>query len=154
MWSSTGNAVLRMGVFDANSRVRDGKDTAGHGQEGPSVSGIQWPSFWCMNPSGMSGGGTCTEIVSERCATCDLSLSTSSSSSWFLLIILSTLLDRPPASSSLTLCSRLSICSLVLCLMFRWASRSLALFRASWALLRCVTDRLPPRAPRRGISTG
>ena len=31
--------------------------------------------------------------------------------------------------------------------MFRCASRSFARLRASWALLRCVTDRLPPRAP-------
>ena len=33
--------------------------------------------------------------------------------------------------------------------MLRCASRSLARLRASWALLRCVTDRFPPRAPRK-----
>lgn len=31
--------------------------------------------------------------------------------------------------------------------MFRCASRSFARFRANWALLRCVTDLFPPRAP-------
>lgn len=81
------------------------------------------------------------------CATCSFSLSTSSSNSWFLFSTRSILLDRRPASSSLTFLSKFSICSLVLCLIFRCASRSFARFRASWALLRWVTDRFPPLAP-------
>lgn len=75
------------------------------------------------------------------------SFSISASNSWFLLSTLSMLLDRPPDSSSLTFLSRVSICSLVRWRMFRWASRSFARFRANWALLRCVTDRFPPREP-------
>lgn len=53
-----------------------------------------------------------------------------------------------PEVSSAIRRSSFSMCSLVLCLMARWASRSFARFLSSWAALRVVTLRVPAREGR------
>ena len=112
-----------------------------------SPGGLQ-ATFCGMCISPILGISSVTGECSSDCSSnCSLNFSISSSNSSFRFNTLSILSDLPPPSSSFTRFSNASICSLVLCLIFRCASRSFARLRASWALLRCVTDLFPPRAP-------
>jgi hypothetical protein len=144
-----------MGASACMAGMCDDSDARGHVE---FVPGIQSNSaFWGINSS---SGISCwiVDTGDVVCALicvliCDLSFSISSSNSRFLARTRSMLPARVPPSNSLTFLSRFSMCSFVLCRMFRCASRSFARLRANCALLRCVTDRLPPRAPAMGLES-